>query len=365
MRVRRKRAPMRRSGIGLPALLCVLSAAALLLYAKAGGEQEVRALLSRLASNPRFVLSTMAFETGIYPDPTAVASTEVHSPFAAATEHEDDDENIDAPATGESGYAPTTPTETPTIGDGKPAHSVTINNATSLSYDINAMLASPETLRVQGDGPQVMIVHTHSTESYKPDDANRYTPSETDRTLDTRYNVVRVGDEIAKVLESRGVKTVHCREIFDNPAYNGSYDRSLKAIEAQLAKTPSIQIVIDVHRDSIVKEDGTMYKTSCTVNGKSMAQVMLVVGTNAGGLKHDEWRRNLNYAVNLQSHILAKYPTLMRPVNLRKQRFNQSARSPGSMLIEVGSSGNTLTEAIDAATLFAQCLADDLTGTSA
>ncbi len=360
MRIRRKRAAARRSGIGLPALFCALGAAALLLYAKAGGEAKVRTLLAQLASNPRFVLSALAFETGIYPD-SAAASTELRSPFAAA-EHADEDEHDGAPFAGESGYAPTEAAETPTLGSGKPAQGVTINNATALSYDIGAMLASPETLRVKGSGPQVMIVHTHSTEAYKPDDANRYTPSETDRTLDTRYNVVRVGDEIATVLESRGIKTVHCREIFDNPAYSGSYDRSLKAIQAQLVRTPSVQIVIDVHRDSIVKEDGTMYKTACTVDGKSMAQIMLVVGTNAGGLQHDNWRRNLNYAVNLQNRILTQYPTLMRPVNLRKQRFNQSARAPGSMLIEVGSSGNTLTEALDAAAVFARCLADDLTG---
>lgn len=356
----RKRRAVRRGGVGLPALVCLLGAAALLLYGKSGGEEDVRALLARLASSERFALSTMAFETGIFPDPDAAGQVAVYNPFAAAAgEHDPLPEEDEA---AESGYIPTEAGDTPAISSGSKSAGVTINNATNLTYDIPSMLAKPELLRAKNDGPQVMIVHTHSTEAYKPDDQNAYTPSENDRTLDARYNVIRVGDEMCAVLESRGIQTVHCREIFDNPAYNGSYDRSLAAIQKQLAETPSVQIVIDVHRDSIIKEDGTEYKTSCTVDGREMAQLMLVVGSNAGGLKHDSWQRNLNYAVNLQSHITAKYPTLMRSVNLRKQRFNQSARSPGSMLVEVGASGNTLTEAIDAAKLFAECLADDLNG---
>lgn len=358
----RRRRPGRRSGIGMPALVCLLGAVALLLYAKSGGEGSVRALMSQLAANERFMLSTLALETGIVPDGDAAAASvsAIHSPFAVAAGSEDAIPEEDEIS--ESGFFPTAADSAKEVTSGTKSDKVAINNATNLTYDIPAMLASPLSLQASNNGPQVMIVHTHSTEAYTPDEANPYSPSETDRTLDTRYNVVRVGDEMAKVLESRGIETVHCREIFDNPAYSGAYDRSLAAIEKQLKETPSIQVIIDVHRDSMIASDGTEYKTSCEVNGKKMAQLMLVVGTNAGGLKHDNWQKNLNYAVNLQSDIAAKYPTLMRSVNLRKQRFNQSARSPGSMLLEVGSSGNTLTEAIDAATLFANSLADSLLG---
>lgn len=363
MHYRRKRARPRRCSVGLPAFICVLGAAALILYARAGGEGSVRALLSRLASNEHFVLSTLALETGVCPDPD-VSAIAIHSPFAAAAGASSPASADDEDCAAESGYVPAPEDHTQEMTSGSGSSKVAINNATTLTYDIPAMLQNPEIVRAKNDGPQVMIVHTHSTEAYTPDEENPYTPSETDRTLDARYNVIRVGDEMCTVLEARGIKTVHCREIFDNPAYSGSYDRSLAAIQAQLEKTPSIQIVIDVHRDSIIKEDGTKYKTACEVEGKKMAQLMLVVGSNAGGLKHDGWTRNLNYAANLQNRIISKYPTLMRSVNLRKQRFNQHARSPGSMLIEVGSSGNTLTEAIDAAKLFADCLADDLLGLS-
>lgn len=356
-----KRNPRRRGGIGLPATICLLCAAGLLAYGRAGGDATVQQLLARIADNQKFVLGTLALEMGVYPDASTVQAPAAVSAGLTELPQEDEDE------IGESGYTPeleSPPPEETTIG-AQDAGKVKINNATTLTYDIADMLAHPQTIALSGSGPQVMIVHTHSTEAYTPSGTDTYVPSEaseSERTLDKNQSVIRVGDEMAKVLESRGVSVVHCREVFDNPAYSGAYDRSLKAINDQLAKTPSIQVVIDVHRDSILKEDGTKYKTVCEVDGQKMAQLMLVVGTNAGGLKHDNWAQNLNYAVNLQSRIIAQYPTLMRPVNLRKQRFNQSARSPGSMLIEVGSSGNTLAEAVDAAKLFANCLADDLLG---
>ena len=88
---------------------------------------------------------------------------------------------------------------------------------------------------------------------------------------------------------------------------------------------------------------------------------MFVVGTDEGGLYHPNWQQNLNYVTGLQYRLNRSYPGLMRPVNLRTQRFNQHA-SAGSMLIEVGSSGNTMTEALAAIRLFGQTLADDLTG---
>ncbi|MGE4548641.1 MAG: stage II sporulation protein P [Intestinibacillus sp.] len=354
--------PKRRGGIGLPAFICLLCAVGLLAYGRAGGDATVKRLLGQLAENQKFVLGTLALEMGVYPDGASTQEPSTVSASLTNLTHEDVDE------VGESGYtpeqaAPSTPVEEMTIPSGASGSTVKINNATALTYDVADMLAHPETIRLNNDGPQVMIIHTHSTEAYTQSGTDTYKPSEASesaRTLDKKQSVIRVGDEMAKVLESRGISVVHCRDVFDNPAYSGAYDRSLEAINAQLKKTPSIQVIIDVHRDSIIKDDGTEYKTVCEIDGKKMAQVMLVVGTNAGGLKHDNWRQNLNFAVNLQKRITGAYPTLMRPVNLRKQRFNQSARSPGSMLLEVGSSGNTLAEAIDAGKLFANCLADDL-----
>ena len=132
-------------------------------------------------------------------------------------------------------------------------------------------------------------------------------------------------------------------------------------MQEYLNQYPSLRIVIDLHRDSILTDEGEAYKTSCTVDGAETAQLMFVVGTDAGGLYHPDWRENLSFASTLQYALNRAYPSLMRPLNLRTQRFDQHA-SPGSLLVEVGSSGNTLPEALSAVRLFADVLADEMTG---
>ena len=141
--------------------------------------------------------------------------------------------------------------------------------------------------------------------------------------------------------------------------YTGAYDRSLAVVEDTLAEYPSITTVIDVHRDSILTDDGRAYKTSCTINGEETAQLMLVVGTDDGGLYHPDWQENLNRAASLQYRLNRTYPTLMRPLNLRTQRFNQHA-THSAFLVEVGSSGNTMTEALKGIRLFGEVLSDEL-----
>ena len=105
-------------------------------------------------------------------------------------------------------------------------------------------------------GPQVLVIHTHTSEAYTPTKENNYIPSDPDRTEDPRYNIVRVGEEIVKYLEEEGISVVHDKTIHDYPSYNGSYQQSLKTIQAQLEKNPSIKIVLDIHRDGLTLEDG-------------------------------------------------------------------------------------------------------------
>lgn len=353
MRRRRKHHNRRRGGIGLSAAVTLCLAASLLLFARAGGEQMVQDLISRLAGNGDFIARAVALELGLSPE-----TAEVYAPrTAAAARSEDADDPL-----AESTYIPLEEeNDAPVLDAADKAATITVNNETSYDVDVAACLASGIAIHAEGDGPQVLIVHTHGSESYTPDAAFPYSPSENTRTTDTRYNVVRVGDELQKVLGDNGVQAVHIRDIFDSPTYSGSYDRSLAAIEEALSEYPTIQVVIDVHRDSILTDDGIAYKTSCTIDGTEMAQLMFVVGTDEGGLYHPNWQQNLNYVTGLQYRLNRSYPGLMRPVNLRTQRFNQHA-SAGSMLIEVGSSGNTMTEALAAIRLFGQTLADDLTG---
>ena len=179
-----------------------------------------------------------------------------------------------------------------------------------------------------------------------------YEPTGECRTADKTKSVVRVGEEIAKVLTEMGLSVVHDTALYDYPEYNGAYDRSLAAVESYLEQYPTIRVVLDVHRDAMVGEDGTIYKPITTVNGEQAAQVMLVMGSNAL-YDHTHWQENLSLAVKIQAEMNTLWPTLARPIGLRENRYNQQLTT-GSLLVEVGSHGNTLQEALAAARMFAR-----------
>ena len=109
-----------------------------------------------------------------------------------------------------------------------------------------------------------------------------------------------------------------------------------------------MKVVIDLHRDAYVYPNGTKLRVEADVNGESCAQVMLVLGTDSMGLYHPYWRTNLSLAAKIQSAADVMYPGMMRPINLRRERFNMHV-TKGSLLVEIGSNGNTLTEAKTAA----------------
>lgn len=234
-----------------------------------------------------------------------------------------------------------------------------IDNDTSYEIDIASLLSTPPSLQPVNGTPQVLIVHTHTTESYTPEGHSFYTAADSTRTQDKTQNVVRVGEEIARTLTDAGINVLHDTTINDYPSYNGSYTKTLGIIEWYLAHYPSIQVVLDIHRDAMIKTDGTKLKTTADIGGEKTAQVMLVIGTNEGGLSHDNWKSNLKLGLHLQERLTSLYPKFARPLNLRKERFNQHA-TPGSMIVEVGTDGNTLAEAVRAGKHFAVALAEVL-----
>ena len=225
-----------------------------------------------------------------------------------------------------------------------------INDRTGLHPDFAALSAEGLALRLRADGPQVLIFHTHSSEAYTPDGEDSYEASDPYRTEDKTQSVIAVGDAMAAALEAHGLTVLHDREIYDYPSYTGSYGRSGAAVEQYLAAYPTIRVVLDVHRDAIGSGD-VVYKTLCTQGGRSSAQVMLLAGTGENGLPHPHWRENLKLAMYLQDAADALCPTLMRPIALVSERYNQHL-SPGMLIAEVGSTGNTLREAIAAAETF-------------
>lgn len=232
-----------------------------------------------------------------------------------------------------------------------------IYNYTDYSLSIEQLLSdSPTPALSQIDGPQILIYHSHTTEAYTMDGTDIYTESDASRTTDPNFNMIRIGEEMKAVFEAAGLQVIHDDTLYDYPVYAGAYNRSASGIAAILEEYPTIQLVLDVHRDALAGSDGTVYKTVAgTV--PDCAQVMLVAGSDAGGQQHDAWRENLALAVSIQNAMLEEHGTLIRPIVLRSSRFNQQVRT-GALLVEVGSHGNTLQEAITAARLFAQTVAE-------
>lgn len=222
--------------------------------------------------------------------------------------------------------------------------SIYINNETSFDIDIDSLLREPLSITKQ-DGPLVLIVHTHTTESYTPSGQHSYSPNESTRTQDKNFNVVHVGDEIANRLTEAGINVIHDSAINDYPSYNGSYKKTLGVIESYLNQYPSIQVVLDVHRDGMTGSDGTKYKVTADIGGEKSSQVMILCGSSEGGLSHPNWRENLKLGLRIQDVLTSEYNGLARPLHLVKERYNQHA-SLGSMIIEVGTDGNTLEEAL-------------------
>ena len=229
-------------------------------------------------------------------------------------------------------------------------------NRTNLEVDLASELYQelPFSLSPAEAGPQILIIHTHTTEAYTPDGVDVYAPSDNNtRTLEEPYNMLRVGDEMEAVFTEMGLKVIHDRGVYDYPAYAGAYGRSGAAVEEYLRQYPTIQLVLDVHRDALVGGDGTVYKAVTTVDRVKTAQVMVVVGTDAGGSEHPNWRDNLALGAKIQKNLDTLYPTLARPMALRQSAYNQ-ALCPGSLLVEVGTHGNTLQEALAGARDFAR-----------
>ena len=238
---------------------------------------------------------------------------------------------------------------------------VYINNRSDNSLDASIFDGSFAAHLTEEEGPQVLIVHTHGSEAYTPVPGTDVVWSGDYRTTDYRYNVVKVGDEMAEVFVEAGLSVLHDRTLYDYPSYSGAYDRSLASIQRYLEEYPTIQYILDVHRDAIEDGQGNQYKVVSELkDGRTAAQMSLVIGSDGSGLSHPNWLQTLRLAATLQNAVLEEHPSLMRPITLRNSRHNQHAPT-GSLLLEVGAAGNAPQEAILAGRLFAGKMAELLT----
>lgn len=227
---------------------------------------------------------------------------------------------------------------------------IVFNNATT--YPMN--LAELKNIEPSFSNPTVLIVHTHTSEAY----AESYDA----RSTDNRKNVVRIGEIISEILKKEGINVIHDTTQNDSPSYNGSYSKALGVIQRNIEENQNIQVVLDIHRDYTARNENgeeTQLKPVTQVMGKPTSQVMLVVGTNNSGLTHPDWKENLAFAVKINEELDKISEGIARPINVRKERFNQHL-TKGSLIVEVGSAANTLEESEEAAVHIANAVASVL-----
>lgn len=217
-----------------------------------------------------------------------------------------------------------------------------IDRTTTISSDqLNAaeLLAKDLTINTDAGGPVILIYHTHSQEGYADSDGTE------------AMTVVGLGDYLATLLqEIYGIPVLHDRGQYDLPSRDSAYSKAEPAITQILKDNPSIQVVIDLHRDGVA--EGTRLVSQ--VNGKDTAKIMFFNGlsrTTANGdisyLPNPYIQDNLAFSLQMQLAAAELYPDFTRPIYLKGYRYNMHL-CPKSLLVEVGAQTNTFAEAKNA-----------------
>lgn len=233
-----------------------------------------------------------------------------------------------------------------------------LKNSTDLKVDIKSLIEEPLKYKIKDNStePQILIIHTHATESFLSTTKDYYTEKDLTRTQDKNANMLLLGSIVTSKLKSAGFGVIHDQTLHDYPSYNESYSRAAKTITGHLKKYPSIKIVIDMHRDAISSGDTDKVKLTTEISGKKAAQIMLVMGSQSGNVKNfPNWKENLKLAVRLQEKLETMYPSLARSISLMPKNYNESLTT-GSMLIEMGTDGNSLEEVKYSAELLSNSL---------
>ena len=234
-----------------------------------------------------------------------------------------------------------------------------IKNETGYSVDALSLSNEKRIYDISGKDAKILIIHTHACETYSDKSGKGIGTNKSYRTTDTTKNMVSIGERMAEIFEENNIAVIHDKTLCDYPAYNSSYVKSLGVIEWYLERYPEIDFVFDIHRDAIEDKDGCAVKLITDINGKQTAQAMIVCGTDAMGLSNPFWKDNLIFALKIQKTLEEMHPGFMRPLNLRKERFNMH-KTKGSLLFEIGTHGNTQLEALRSAEILAEGIAKTL-----
>jgi len=208
--------------------------------------------------------------------------------------------------------------------------------------------------------PRVLIYHTHTYEAYEQvqDDLYVEAYSAQWRTMDTGHNIVRVGEELTRLLTDYGFEVVHDTTEFEPPRLGTAYVRSLEMLEDRMASGEQYDLIIDMHRDSYSASSWT--PESVEINGEQCARLMFLVGTGEDGFTvKPNWQENYALSNQLIESLQSVDPLLCKDANVKTQRYNQHV-STRCVLVEVGHCENTLDEALASMKYLAEAINDTL-----
>lgn len=212
--------------------------------------------------------------------------------------------------------------------------------AGSDELNIDKFLAADMTVSKDGEGPQILIYHTHSQEGFRDS-----VPG------DEASSIMGVGDRLTELLtEVYGYKVLHHRGKYDVESRDDAYSNSLGDIERVLEENPSIEVVIDLHRDAVPEE----IRLVTELDGRPTARFMFFNGLsrtrNTGNISYlynENLEANLAFSFQMQLKAMEYYPGLTRRIYLKGYRYNMHL-CPKYLLIEMGAQNNTLEEAMNA-----------------
>ena len=230
-------------------------------------------------------------------------------------------------------------------------YGITIYDYSSKNIDYEELFERNVNLTKKSD--PVLIYCSHTSETYTNSDNFKFNYTGNYRTKDAKYNMLSVASILSNTLKDRGLTTVFDTTPHDYTSYDNAYKNSMKTINLNLEKYSRFGVMIDVHRDAAAD---LTFGPETTINGKNTAKLMLVVGVGYNGYPNEYWEENLTLALKIAKLGEEMYPGLFRHVLVRDARYNQHL-SAGSLLVEVGATGNTLEEAYYGARCFANILA--------
>lgn len=224
---------------------------------------------------------------------------------------------------------------------------------TSDLFNIKQLLSTDVTVKKSVKEPKVLIFHTHGNELFAD-------------SKNTDQGIMGAGEYLAQLLEKKyGVKSLHVTEFFDMEnamiQRNGAYERMEPYIQQILKDNPSIELVIDLHRDG-VNEGVHLVKS---INGKKYARFMFFNGlckkwengelVDTVGLSNPYLKNNLALSLKMQLKTDEKYPGITRKIYLNAYRYSLHLK-PRSMLIELGAQTNTTEEAFNSVEILAEII---------